>query len=575
MSPPIQYSETASCTLCANVSHVPRALSNIRAYFTQRGLPSSLWSGIELPLAEALNNAITHGSQSDPSQTVTISWSWSGEEACFHVSDAGHFTPPEVAPPTLPDDPLTEGGRGLYLIHSMVDSVHHTNSPDGHCIHLTKKLSYSPKQLEDFVEMENTLEAMTSELSASYENVSALFHFGELLATSANYEEFANRALLQLLQLLSCGKITLRRLSSEGLLKCVSHQSSKPTENSPHHIAPYDPASESRCYESGKELPIPDCSRLPAADPLHTEKACAYVYPMRFQEKSFGTLSIQCRQRKSFFTAAEINLGRVVADYLAIATATAGLQKQREIQQRSIREIEIASNIQASLLPREFPNHPVFEIFGTCKPALQVGGDFFDVITSPDGSIHIIIADVMGKGVPSSLLAATLRTAIRSHVHTTSSPGQLIEKANRQIYEDLERVGMFITAQCLWLKPDGLVLEVSSAGHCPLLIRRSGKIELEHGESMPLGLSYDETFKDHQIQLSRGDGVLMITDGIYELFGSRKTPLGIDNLTALLEKAWIPPPQAFCHYLIEALKDEAQSSTADDDQTLVSIEVKP
>src|SRR5213078_2814923 len=111
------------------------------------------------------------------------------------------------------------------------------------------------------------------------------------------------------------------------------------------------------------------------------------------------------------------------------------------------RELDIARNIQQSLLPKTFPSLPGFGLAGFCLSARQVGGDFFDVLPLSSHSALLVVADVMGKGVPAALFAATLRTLIRAMAEWTHRPGELLARVNRLMYDELSGVDMFITAQ--------------------------------------------------------------------------------------------------------------------------------
>src|SRR5437016_5163851 len=112
-----------------------------------------------------------------------------------------------------------------------------------------------------------------------------------------------------------------------------------------------------------------------------------------------------------------------------------------------LNELEIARKIQESLLPKSFPTLPGFSLSGYCRTARHVGGDFYDVIALPGKSALLVMADVMGKGVPAALFAAILRTLIRTGAELAVRPLDLLARLNRQMYEELSGVDMFITVQ--------------------------------------------------------------------------------------------------------------------------------
>ncbi len=146
---------------------------------------------------------------------------------------------------------------------------------------------------------------------------------------------------------------------------------------------------------------------------------------MLFQSRQLGVCVIARRTYDAFFTAGQIALARTTAEFLGIACANAELQAQRLAQLRVERELEIAAQIQQSLVPKEFPVRPDWRIHGLCVNAQEAGGDFFDVPEVP-GGVLLVIADVMGKGVSAALLAVVLRTAVRAHAPLAANPGELL-----------------------------------------------------------------------------------------------------------------------------------------------------
>src|SRR5690349_4433642 len=151
-------------------------------------------------------------------------------------------------------------------------------------------------------------------------------------------------------------------------------------------------------------------------------------------------------------------------------------------------ELAIARAIQASLLPKEFPKLPGFGLAGYCQSARQVGGDFYDVLPLSDTRALLVVADVMGKGVPAALFAASLRVLVRSLVERKLRPHELLRRINRQMYEELSSVDMFITAQFVEIDTACRVLRVANAGHCPLLASDGcGPTQVIAPDGLPLG----------------------------------------------------------------------------------------
>jgi sigma-B regulation protein RsbU (phosphoserine phosphatase) len=180
-------------------------------------------------------------------------------------------------------------------------------------------------------------------------------------------------------------------------------------------------------------------------------------------------------------------------------------------------ELEIARNIQQSLLPKNFPPLPGFSLSGFCLSAHHVGGDFYDVLPLPDQAALLVVADVMGKGVPAALFAASLRTHVRTIADWTQRPAELLRRINRLMFEELSGVDMFITVQLAVADTRKRQLVVASAGHCPLLLTNTrSQTRAITPEGMPLGIVADVAFTEEVVSLEPGAGVLLYTDGLTE-----------------------------------------------------------
>ncbi len=214
--------------------------------------------------------------------------------------------------------------------------------------------------------------------------------------------------------------------------------------------------------------------------------------------------------------------------YTQIASAR---EQQKEVDGRLLaHELEIARKIQHSLLPKAFPALPGFGLSGFCLSARQVGGDFYDVLPLSSDTVLLVVADVMGKGVPAALFAATLRTLLRTTVQWVRRPAKLLRRINRLMFEDLSGVDMFITAQLALADTRVGQLVVASAGHCPLLLAEaSGKIETVSPEGMPLGIVPNVEFEEEVVPLWPTSCALLYSDGVTEtrnpggeLFGQKR-----------------------------------------------------
>jgi len=206
-----------------------------------------------------------------------------------------------------------------------------------------------------------------------------------------------------------------------------------------------------------------------------------------------------------------------MAQELCVQVVNAKLEKEQLDNRLLSRELEIARNIQQSLLPKTFPHLPGFGLSGFCLSARQVGGDFYDVLPLSDQCVLLVVADVMGKGVPAAMFAATLRTLIRTTVGWTRDPSELLGRINQQMFDELSGVDMFITAQLALVDLAHQHIVVANAGHCPLFMTNlDGETTAVSPEGMPLGIVPHMKFVDQVLRLESIHSVLLYTDGLTE-----------------------------------------------------------
>ncbi len=228
-------------------------------------------------------------------------------------------------------------------------------------------------------------------------------------------------------------------------------------------------------------------------------------------------------------------------------------------------ELDMASQIQASQLPRlfpAFPNRKEFSLYASMTPAKEVGGDFYDFFMIDQDHIGLVMADVSGKGVPAALLMMVARVLIKSGLQNGKSPAEALESVNNQLCESND-AGFFVT---MWVA----VLEISTgkgvaanAGHeHPVLRRAGGSYELViYRHSMPVATMEGIPFRQHEFRLNPGDSVFVYTDGVAEATNGANELYGTDRmLNALNSEPDAQPGQILANVMndIHAFVDGAE-----------------
>jgi sigma-B regulation protein RsbU (phosphoserine phosphatase) len=235
------------------------------------------------------------------------------------------------------------------------------------------------------------------------------------------------------------------------------------------------------------------------------------------------------------------------------------------------RELEVAREIQQSLLPRDMPNVPGLRIQGAYLPMSAVAGDFYDVVTRPDGRVVVIVADVSGHGVPAALVASMVKVAFATESERYDRPGDILGGINRALTGKFDRA--YITACCVSINRAQETMTYAAAGHPPALLRRGdGRIERLDEGGIVLTLFSTATYSDAEVLFHAGDRLLLFTDGLLEAArGDTDEFFGDSELARVV--AEVPQSEDISRAVLRAHRAWVGEGTPlSDDVTLVVVE---
>ena len=204
-------------------------------------------------------------------------------------------------------------------------------------------------------------------------------------------------------------------------------------------------------------------------------------------------------------------------------------------------ELSVANKMQQSILPTCFPKGPGFEIFGSMKPAKDVGGDFFDVLALEDGRIGLVVADVSDKGVPAALFMMSSRTLLKGAAIGHDAPGKVLTEVNQLLQEEND-AAMFVTVFYAAFDPANGEFAYANGGHnTPLIVHADGSSTLlPTTGGVALGVVPEFTFEETSVTLRPGDRVILYTDGVPEAENNQGDQFGLERLCEVCTKG---PPQ--------------------------------
>jgi sigma-B regulation protein RsbU (phosphoserine phosphatase) len=256
--------------------------------------------------------------------------------------------------------------------------------------------------------------------------------------------------------------------------------------------------------------------------------------PLQLKGATIGVVYVDNRLQAGIFTEADLDLLITIASSAAIAIENARLYQVAVEKGRMERELQVAHEVQASLIPRHTPDVAGWDFAARWKPAHEVSGDFYDFVPA-DGRLGVVIADVSDKGMPAALFMALSRSIIRASVTSVPSPADAIDQANRLISAD-STDSMFVTLFFAQLDPASGELAYVNAGHNPPLLCRAGQEELTAlaRTGLPLGLFEFTDFEARGTQLDPGDFLVLYTDGVTEAMDAQHREFGEERLRRVL-----------------------------------------
>jgi serine phosphatase RsbU (regulator of sigma subunit)/anti-sigma regulatory factor (Ser/Thr protein kinase) len=577
-------------SLACDLAEVLPAIRAVRGFLAEQGLVEKELAACELALAEACNNAINYATDAAKTQPVEVEaiCNTAGIELRVNDHTPGFVWPKRIELPGAE----SERGRGLFLIQSLMDSAEYFRGGQENVLRLRKR-RVSPGggatallSLEEvsrkLAESEQIISDMAEELSSCYESLSAIFRYSAEQGKTISLQDFSRRLLSDLLRIAAADWFVLRLVPQEQS-RLVAFTGSEAALD----LEPLDflnPAlvidsAEVRSAAHRVDIWFDHQKPLSAADPLARAKpdSLGLVHPFYFGDTLIGTLTLGKTVSRTPFTAAQTNVVHTFADFLAIQIVNARFQEQQVNNLLVARDLQIAKNIQRSLLLKTLPQLPGFGLAGYCESARQVGGDFYDVIKLGDNALLLIIADVMGKGIPAAMFAAILRSLLRALPELTNQPSALLSRVNRLLFEELSDVDMFITAQLVYVDVRERRLITASAGHCPLLlaVANESAVRTLSPEGMPLGILPDTTFTDETAVLSKNCRVLLYTDGLTEARNGQGDLFGQERLIEWLRQSAAQQRTAEElkeHLVTELVKFQENTSLKDDQTFLIMSE---
>ncbi|MFQ5952071.1 MAG: SpoIIE family protein phosphatase [Candidatus Omnitrophota bacterium] len=265
------------------------------------------------------------------------------------------------------------------------------------------------------------------------------------------------------------------------------------------------------------------------------------------------------------------NMAKDLKKYIKDLTETT---KEKE---RLNRELEIAAELQRAMLPNYKLDVEGVDMAGLSLPARQVGGDYFDYINKDGTNIGFVIADATGKGLPSSIFMTNSKSIFKVITTEEISPAKVIKRTNDQVVTDMTHSsGMFVTMFYGIYDKDRKVFRYCNAGHNPPLFvsGKESKINLLSTHGCPVGIVKDQDYSEDEIKMSKGDTIILYTDGVVEARNSRREMFGLPRLMKTSLEAIKFSAQELVDKIKSDVFDFTEEQSQFDDLTLLVFRAK-
>ncbi len=302
------------------------------------------------------------------------------------------------------------------------------------------------------------------------------------------------------------------------------------------------------------------------------------LLPLSVRDDLIGFMSLGQKLSEAPYSGTDLRLLSSVAAQtglaLEVARLTAAMGNEIAQRERLNRELEIAREVQERLFPQRFPEIAGIDYCGICRPAREVGGDYYDFVELPAGKLGIAIGDVSGKGIGAALMMASLGASLRGQASVVHDLTKLVKRVNELVYEasSVNRYATFFYAE---YEPRSRQLLYVNAGHNPPALLRASRgscqtYRLDTG-GPPIGLLAISSYEQGSCALEPGDMLVLFTDGISESMNNDEEEWGEASLIQFAKTCCgLPAPEAM-NKIMAAAQAFASGAHQHDDMTVVVV----
>jgi sigma-B regulation protein RsbU (phosphoserine phosphatase) len=292
---------------------------------------------------------------------------------------------------------------------------------------------------------------------------------------------------------------------------------------------------------------------------------------MRYQGRPIGVLRVYTSE-ETVFSPLQIDLLKAVAAQAGAAIENARLLAESLQAEALEKQVNLAGEVQQRMIPQAAPEIPGLDVATAYVPMYSLGGDFYDFIPLPGDNLGVAIADVSGKGVPASLIMASVRAFLRAQVDNVYYLYEVVKRINLMLCRDT-KPGEFVTLFYGVLDAGNNRFTYCNAGHPPAMVLRGGQVFELESDNMVLGVEEGEEYKQTFIDLKSGDMLLLYTDGLADARNFDSESFGRQRIIEAFQRGGATA-EIVAQNLLWEMRKFAGMSKPTDDVTMIVVRVK-
>jgi len=312
--------------------------------------------------------------------------------------------------------------------------------------------------------------------------------------------------------------------------------------------------------------------RFNASDSLQRQNITSVMCaPLWNNKKIHGFLYADLIYSPRNFGYSDLEMFAILANLMAIKWENDQLWHQTLLQQQLEQELNLAAEIQRKFFPVSPPDLPGYDVSAITIPTRKVGGDAYFWHERSDGVLVLMIADVMGKGLPSALLMSQVQAIMKIFSDQYSSPSEIVTAINQFIYK-FSTQEKFISMVVAVLSPSNGKMKFCNAGHNPPYLLREGRSpELFELGGMPVGVFPDQAYAEGESEILPGDTLVLYTDGLTEARDQDDNEYGLEQMMQVTQANKSLTAARLTEAIIREIREQWLATDQEDDWTLLVL----